>query len=408
MDHPEDAATRLLAAATVSALGDGMRTSLLPLFATAQAGVSGAGFVLAAGYLPWLTFGLLAGSLADRINRAKAMVVVDAIRACAMTAFAVAVITGTPPLAVTALLAFALGSAETLFDNAAVALLPTVASVERLPRLNGHMYTAQTLCMSLIGPALGGLLYAFGPSIPMFLDAASFLVAAILVRPLLAHRPVGADAVRPAWSGIRKETLTGLSWLLRNPSMRALTVLYAVLGCVSGALLALLPTYAHERLGLGGSGYGLLLSFFGLGTLVGGMAASTTVKAFHAGHTLVACAAVTTLVFVGLAFSDQWLEAGMCLTLLGVMVATWTVVTVTLRQRLVPNAMLGRVASAFRVSGLALTVAGAAAAGQAVNLLGFEGTLDAAAALIATSTIALTRPVLHLSADAATEKPART
>ena len=98
----------------------------------------------------------------------------------------------------------------------------------------------------------------------------------------------------------------------------------------------------------------------------------------------------------------------MCLTLLGVMVATWTVVTVTLRQRLVPNAMLGRVASAFRVSGLALTVAGAAAAGQAVNHLGFEGTLDAAAALIATSTIALTRPVLHLSADAATEKPART
>ncbi len=81
------------------------------------------------------------------------------------------------------------------------------------------------------------------------------------------------------------------------------------------------------------------------------MAASTTVKAFRAGHTLVACAAVTTLVFVGLAFSDQWLEAGMCPTLLGVMVATWTVVTVTLRQRLVPNAMLGRVASAFRLPG---------------------------------------------------------
>ena len=140
--HPKNAATRLLAAATVSALGDGMRTSLLPLFATAQDGVSGAGVVLAAGYLPWLIFGLLAGAVADRVNRAKAMIVVDAVRAFAMTAFAVFLVAGTPPLAVTALLAFALGSAETLFDNAAVALLPNVASADRLPSLNARMYTA--------------------------------------------------------------------------------------------------------------------------------------------------------------------------------------------------------------------------------------------------------------------------
>ena len=135
---------------------------------------------------------------------------------------------------------------------------------------------------------------------------------------------------------------------MRHRSMRALTVLYAVLGCVSGTLLAVLPTYAHDRLGLGGSGYGLLLSCFGLGTLSGGMTAGRTVRAFRAGRTLVVCAGTTTLVFVGLAFSSQVLEAALCMVLLGVVVATWTVVTVTLRQRLVPNSMLGRVASAFR------------------------------------------------------------
>ena len=398
--HPEGAATRLLAAATVSALGDGMRTSLLPLFATAQDGVPGAGIVLAAGYLPWLIFGLLAGSVADRINRAKAMIVVDSVRAFAMTAFAVAVVTGTPPLAVTALLAFALGSAETLFDNAAVALLPTVTPADQLPSLNGRMYTAQTMCVSLLGPALGGLLYTFGPSIPMFLDAASFLLAAILVRPLLAHRCPSSDAERAAWAGVRHETVVGLSWLLRHRSMRALTVLYAVLGCVSGTLLALLPTYAHDRLGLGASGYGLLLSCFGLGTLSGGMTAGRTVKAFRAGRTLVVCASTTTLVFVGLAFSTQLLEAGLCMVLLGVVVATWTVVTVTLRQRLVPNNMLGRVASAFRVSGLALTVVGAAVAGPAVASLGFEGTLDVAAVAVAACSLALAPSVVPLSIDA--------
>ncbi len=398
--HPEGAATRLLAVATVSALGDGMRTSLLPLFATAQDGVSGAGVVLAAGYLPWLIFGLLAGAVADRVNRAKAMIVVDAVRAFAMTAFAGSLVAGTPPLAVTALLAFALGSAETLFDNAAVALLPNVASADRLPSLNARMYTAQTMGVSLIGPALGGLLYTLGPSIPMFLDAASFLLAAILVRPLLAHRPPSSDAGAPVWAGVRQETVVGLSWLMRHRSMRALTVLYAVLGCVSGMLLAVLPTYAHDRLGLGGSGYGLLLSCFGLGTLSGGMTAGRTVRAFRAGRTLVVCAGTTTLVFVGLAFSSQVLEAALCMILLGVVVATWTVVTVTLRQRLVPNSMLGRVASAFRVSGLALTVVGASVAGPAVVYLGFEGTLEGAAFAVAACALVSAPSVAPLSIDA--------
>ena len=398
--QPEGAATRLLAAATISALGDGMRTSLLPLFATAQDGVSGAGVVLAAGYLPWLIFGLLAGAVADRVNRAKAMIVVDSVRAFAMTAFAVSLVAGTPPLAVTALLAFALGSAETLFDNAAVALLPNVASADRLPSLNARMYTAQTMGVSLIGPALGGLLYTFGPSIPMFLDAASFLLAAILVRPLLAHRSPSSDAGAQVWAGVRHETVVGLSWLMRHRSMRALTVLYAVLGCVSGTLLAVLPTYAHDRLGLGGSGYGLLLSCFGLGTLSGGMTAGSTVRAFRAGRTLVVCAGTTTLVFVGLAFSSQLLEAALCMVLLGVVVATWTVVTVTLRQRLVPNGILGRVASAFRVSGLALTVVGASVAGPAVAYLGLKGTLEGAAFAVAACALVSAPSVAPLSIDA--------
>ena len=398
--HPEGAAARLLAAATISALGDGMRTSLLPLFATAHDGVSGAGVVLAAGYLPWLIFGLFAGAVADRVNRAKAMIVVDSVRAFAMTAFAVSLVAGTPPLAVIALLAFALGSAETLFDNAAVALLPNVASADRLPSLNARMYTAQTMGVSLIGPALGGLLYTLGPSIPMFLDAASFLLAAILVRPLLAHRPPSSDAGAPIWAGVRHETVVGLSWLMRHRSMRALTVLYAVLGGVSGTLLAVLPTYARDRLGLGGSGYGLLLSCFGMGTLSGGMIAGKVVRSVRAGRTLVGCAGTTTLVFFGLAFSSRLLEAALCLVLLGVVVATWTVVTVTLRQRLVPNSMLGRVASAFRVSGLALTVVGASVAGPAVAYLGFEGTLEGAGFAVALCALVSAHSVAPLSIDA--------
>ena len=165
-------------------------------------------------------------------------------------------------------------------------------------------------------------------------------------------------------------------------------------------MLALLPSYAHDRLGLGGSGYGLLLSCFGLGTLTGGMSAGRTVRAFRVGRTLVVCAGTTTLVFVGLAFSSRLLEAALCMVLLGVVVATWTVVTVTVRQRLVPNNMLGRVASAFRVSGLALTVVGASVAGPTVAYLGFDGTLEAAAFAVAACALVLAPSVAPLSIDA--------
>ena len=120
---------RLWSAATVSNLGDGVTLAALPLLAASltRSPTSIAAISLA-GTLPWLLFALLGGALADRLDRRRTMALVDGFRMLAMGVLAVLVLTGTETLPLIAIVAFALGTAETLFDNAAQAILPNVVA----------------------------------------------------------------------------------------------------------------------------------------------------------------------------------------------------------------------------------------------------------------------------------------
>jgi len=388
-------AYRLLVAATASAFGDGIRTTLLPVIANSTGGVGAAGIVLAAGYLPWLFFGLIAGAVADHVDKARVMVLLDFARATAVALFALAALGGTPPLLAVAGLAFALGTAETLFDNAAVALLPLVTPAEELPRINSRLYTAQTLCASLAGPAVGALLYGVMGSGALIVDAATFLLSAILVRSTAARRaPDPQDAT--AWSGIRAEVTTGMRWLAQHSGMRNLALLYALLGAVSGALLAILPQYAVVNIHLAAGGYGFVLTFFGVGTFAGGLLSSRLLGRRAAGELLAACAALAVLAFVLTGAAEEAVVAFVAMSVLGVAVAVWTVTTISLQQKLVPQHLLGRVAAALRVSGLLTTVGGSLLAGPLVSWVGISRTLYGCAVLITLFTLPLLRPVLGL------------
>ncbi|MYX18793.1 MFS transporter, partial [Streptomyces sp. SID8380] len=176
---------RLWGAAAVSSFGDAVRVAALPLLATTLtreplliAAVS------ACGYLPWLLLGLLGGALADRVDQRRAMVAVDLVRGALVAAFALAVATGHASIGLLLVLAFALTSMETLFDNAATALLPALVPPERLGSANSRLMTGQQLVKTVVGLPAAPLLLAGGAALPFATDAASYLLAAALVAPL--------------------------------------------------------------------------------------------------------------------------------------------------------------------------------------------------------------------------------
>ncbi|PTM91775.1 transmembrane secretion effector [Streptomyces sp. VMFN-G11Ma] len=116
---------RLWTAAVVSRFGDALRGAALPLLVAS---------VTACGYLPWIAFGLLGGAVADRVDQRRAMWTVDALRGLLVALFAVAVALGHASIALLIVLAFALTTLQTLFDNAATALLPALVDREALGR----------------------------------------------------------------------------------------------------------------------------------------------------------------------------------------------------------------------------------------------------------------------------------
>ena len=183
----------------MSNLGDGVGLIAYPWLASAVTrDPLLVALVMVAQRLPWLVFTLPAGVITDRVDRRKAMVAMDLCRFALTLAVAFAVlgkqgalpdpddlgsVTGTQTgLYLIVLLAtLLLGMAEVLRDNSAQTILPAIVDTSQLEKANGRMWSAESVANLFIGPPLGSLLLAVAFSLPFFLDAASFFVAAALV-----------------------------------------------------------------------------------------------------------------------------------------------------------------------------------------------------------------------------------
>ncbi|TDD66332.1 MFS transporter, partial [Jiangella aurantiaca] len=259
---------RLWSAAVLSRFGDAVRNVALPLVA---AGLTTSPFLLslvsAAGYLPWLVFGLLGGALADRVDRRRAMWTVDVARGLLVAAFATALAFGQAHLAVLAVLAFALTTLQTLFDNAATAILPTLVPRTALPSANARLMTGQALAGTFLGAPAAGLLVTAGVALPFAVDAATYLVAAALIASL--PRSAVAVASRPPGSTLRSEIAVGVRRLWRDRLLRGGCLANLLGNLVIGGLQALLVLIITRWAGASDVVFGLVLAAYGAGGVVG-------------------------------------------------------------------------------------------------------------------------------------------
>jgi len=384
---------RLWSASTAAALGDGLRRVALPLLAVhLTTDPRLVALVAAAGTVPWLVFGLPVGALVDRWDRRRTIWVVDLLRTLTVAVLALATAAGALSIALLVAVTFVLGTGELFAESAALALVPQLVAASQLERANGRLQAGEVTAGQFAGQDLGGVLFALALALPFALDAATFLLSAALVFTLRTptRRPVPAASLRR----LPAETAEGLRWLAGHRLLRILCVLLAVLAAVSGAFWAVAALYAASILGLGPTGFGVLLAVGAAGSLAGSLLAEPLAARFGTAGAIRLAVAVVTIATAGLAVTRSPLVAGALLTVNGVAVLVWNVVTVSLRQAIIPDRLLGRVGSAYLFIGLGVQPAGALGAGLLAHAAGLPAVFAASAALLAV-TAAATAPRLR-------------
>lgn len=384
-------------ASTLSTLGDGVRQVAVPLLATTlTSDPREVAFVFGAGHLAWPLFGLVGGAVADRADRRALMWRVDLARGVLAAVFAVLLLTVDVPIAALAALTFLVGVGAAFRDNAALAVVPMVVPPGELSRANAWLFAGQNLAGTALGAPLGSVLFLVAPAMPIAVDAATFLLAALLVFTVRGTYRVAAAAPRAA---VRRDIQDGLRWLLRHRQLRTLCLLASASNTVLAAAQSVLVLYTSQTLGLDDLGYGLLLAVLALGGLLGAVCASALRRFVGLPAVLLGCPLAQGAALVAAGLTRSVLVVVVAFALTGFAIAAWNVVSVSLRQSVVPAELLGRVTSVYRTAGLAAMPVGAALGGVCAAGFGLPVPLLAGGALLMSCTALSVRGLLGPGAD---------
>jgi MFS family permease len=367
---------RLWWANAISSTGDGAFVAALPLLAvTITRDPRLVSVVTAATYLPWLLLSLPAGAVVDRYDRATLMWRAQAVQAAVVTIIAVLVVAHQASIEVLAAGGLLLGSAEVIFSNAAQSILPALVPPELLPKANGSQQVSLTVGESFLGPPAGSLLFAAAAALPFGLDAVSFAgSAALLARlPRTGHAAENAENAENAeHPPIRAQIAEGLHWLARHRLLRVVAVLLGIYNFANQMGQAVLVLLATQTLHVSTRGYGLLLAASAVGSVIGGLVNPILTHRMGMLSSLVLPALVTAAAFVGIGLAPGPAVVAALLASQGFAAAMWNVVTVSLRQRVVPGHLLGRVNSVYRMLGWGLMPLGALAGGFVAHAAGLR------------------------------------
>jgi len=351
-------------------LGDGIYLVALPLLAldlTRSPGlVAGVTF---AGSLPWLFFALPAGAYADRLDRRRTMTAVTLVRVLAIGGLALAAWADMASIPLLYAVALVLGIGQTFFDTAAQSLMPALVDRDDLSTANARLFAVELTMNQFAGPPAGGALAARSMGLSLGSSALSYLLAAIpLARMQGSFRPVRD---RPAGK-LRTEIAEGLRYVWANRVLRTFALLLGVMNLVSTGMFAVFPLFAVDPgpMGLSEAGFGLLLTSLTVGALV-----ATTVTARIEKRVGPAPVLVVSVTLIGLPFFVPYATASVAANAVAFAVMSgagvaWNVVTVSLRQRITPDHLLGRMNATYRLLGWGGMPIGAALGGLIGELFG--------------------------------------
>jgi MFS family permease len=355
-------------------LGDGMveGSALALLAATMTKDPTLVAGVLFAARLPWLLFGLFSGAVVDRVNRIVLMAAADLVRGLLIGLLGVLIATGSANIPLLYAVAFLVGLGRTLFDNAAMAIVPALVPVGRLERANSWLFGIETLSFEFVGPLLGSMLFVVAAAIPFYLDAAALVVAAVLIATIVRRDSVGHPAPTSSTS-ILMDIGEGLRWLWRHKLIRILAIMTGIMGFMEAAVLAVLVLFSLQVLHLSEANYGVLLAAGGLGGILGYIFVPVIRVRVGARHVIVGAMMTGAISYLAMALGSLPILTAVMYAMNRMAVGVWDVVTVSLRQAIIPTHIFGRVNSVYRLVAWGSMALGALAGGILVQFSGLRG-----------------------------------
>jgi MFS family permease len=355
----------LLTSQAVSALGDAVSFTALPLLVLALTG-SGLmmGIVGALSMLPDLFFGMVAGALADRSDRKRMMFLADLGRALLTALIPLSVLLGGPTMAVILVVTAPMSVLRTLFLAGYTASVPILVGRDQLARANS-IFEAVYSFGFIVGPAVAGFLAAtIGPGMTLAIDAASFALSSLALG--LMRRDLRAPADRRQ-SSLVADIREGIEFIVHHPVLRSMILYWGLVSIALAPLVAALTVHVTRDLGQDATILGLVLTAYGIGTVVGALLTARigrrSVAPFLLGGTL-----TTGILLAVVSGVDQ------IPILLGAAAITGSAQSVVLvtylsaRSNLSPDALLGRVGSTARTISLGLQPIGMLVGGVLIDL----------------------------------------
>jgi len=359
---------KLWSATSISNLGDGIVSVAYPWLASA---VTRSPFLIALSVvvsrLPWLVFTLFAGVLTDRFNRKRIIVAMDICRGLltlVVGAFVYLERESLPSLnelssitdletnytlySIILITAFLFGLAEVLRDNTAQTLMPAIVEEADLEKANGRMWSAESLTNSFIGPPLGSLIISVAIFLPFFVDAATFFIAAALIASMKPTVKSFKPEQKSGPMNFRTEIKEGFTWLWRHDLLRPMAIILGLLNGIAAMSGAIFILFAQEVLETTVFIFAILGTAAAVGGILGGLLGPKVSEKIGRGRSLALALFVMPLMTLMIGFTSLWYLAWIFILIGAFTGVLWNVVTVSLRQSLIPSHLLGRVNSVYR------------------------------------------------------------
>ena len=390
---------RLFAASAVSNLGDGLRLAALPLLAASLTrDPAQIAAVTAVIWLPWLLFGAVGGAIVDRVPRVRLLVTVQLARMTVIGGLAVLVATGNASMPLIYLVAFVIGLGEMLADTTMQTLVPSVVPRSELEQANGRLYASQAISNEFVGPPVGSVLFSLASAVPFALNALTWGVSVLVLARL---RVPGPSREGQAATSLLQDIVAGGRWLFGHPILRALLVWAVFVNASLTAYGAIYVLYALEVLGLNEAAYGFLAAVAGAGGVAGTLVAGRVVRRFGRSLVVQAGCVITGLATVGAGLTSQPLVFAALVFVLTLSAALIIIVLVSLRQTIVPNAMLGRVTATTRAFGYGAIPLGALTGGWLAGAFGLQAPFLVGGTVVIVAGLAIGRWLTQEAIDTA-------
>jgi MFS family permease len=379
----------------ISNVGDGIGTIAYPWLATAVTrNPLLIAMVAVVQRLPWLVVSLPAGVITDRVDRRTLMVQANLMRGVLTAIVALFVLSrqsslpgpdevdslaGSTDVVLYGMILLAtllIGTAEVLYDNTNQTILPSIVDQPNLEKANGRMWSAEQIANTFVGPPLGALLLVAAFSVPFFVDAGTFFVSAALIATLPSLRRVAGNL--PPSAGWKADLKEGFSWLWGHDFLRPLAIILGVMNMTASIGFAIMVLFAQEVLDTGPTEFAILMTGGAIGGVIGGWTASAVSNRIGPGNSL----ALTLLGGAGTTAitgsTSLWPVAWAMSAAFMFVAVLWNVITVSLRQSIIPDHLLGRVNSVYRFFAWGMMPIGSLIGGGVVAIMDSIGSRELA------------------------------